>query len=118
MKVLVPVLQAYLLGKGLQEGMHGNLCLQDASHVLCRSPRTPIYSDRFIPSRATSSRLEGYTLLDRAEVAQDNTRMSEREEANGAYNQLLRSELLGLPSQSTPDRHGGASSGFISPTSR
>lgn len=83
-----------------------------------RSPRTPIYSDRFIPSRATSSRLEGYTLLDRAEVAQDSSRMLERDEASGAYNQLLRTELLGLPpNQPTPDRHGGSSSGFISPTS-
>ncbi|KAK9918836.1 hypothetical protein WJX75_007401 [Coccomyxa subellipsoidea] len=83
-----------------------------------RAPRTPIYSDRFIPSRATSSRLEGYSLLDRAEVAQDTSNLSEREEASGAYTQLLRSELLGLPSQCcTPDRNGSSSNGFVSPTS-
>ena len=87
--------------------------------VNARAPRTPIYSDRFIPSRATSSRLEGYSLLDRAEVAQDTSNLSEREEASGAYTQLLRSELLGLPSQCcTPDRNGSSSNGFVSPTSR
>ena len=35
----------------------------------CRTPRSPIYSDRFIPSRAASSRLQGYSLLDRAEAS-------------------------------------------------
>ncbi len=36
-----------------------------------RAARSPVYSDRFIPSRAASSRLQGFSLLDRAEAAQD-----------------------------------------------
>lgn len=86
--------------------------------LLSRMPRTPIYSDRFIPTRATSSRLEGYSLLDRARAAEDTPGASERDEASGAYTQMLRAELLGLPSQlTTPDRHG-SSNGFTSPSSR
>ena len=38
---------------------------------LRRAARSPVYSDRFIPSRAASSRLQGFSLLDRAEAAQD-----------------------------------------------
>jgi hypothetical protein len=61
-----------------------------------------VYSDRFIPSRAVSARLQGDTLLDRAEALHDSMRTPE--ESCSAYTQLLRSELLGLPS---PDRSMG-----------
>jgi hypothetical protein len=47
------------------EGMSACVC---CIHI-CRTPRSPIYSDRFIPSRAASSRLQGFSLLDRAEAS-------------------------------------------------
>ena len=64
-----------------------------------QSPRSrPSYSDRFIPSRAVRSTLD-FSVLDRAAASSETPkRPAEREETNGAYNLLLRSELLGCPS--------------------
>ena len=75
---------------------------------LCRAARTPVYSDRFIPSRADSSRLQGYSLLDRAQAADEPHRNPQtREEGSSAYNQMLRAELLGVPSGlETPSQNG------------
>ena len=63
-----------------------------------RSPGPKMtYSDRFIPSRAVSSRLN-YSLLDREAAASEVPRKTaDREESSNAYNMLLRSELLGVP---------------------
>jgi cell division cycle 20-like protein 1 (cofactor of APC complex) len=62
------------------------------------------YSDRFIPSRASSNLESGFLLLDenarRANSAADGT----RDENSTAYNQLLRSELLGIRSSAPADR--------------
>jgi cell division cycle 20-like protein 1 (cofactor of APC complex) len=77
-----------------------------------------VYSDRFIPSRATSSRLD-FSVLDRETAASEAPkRPAEREEANGAYNLLLRSELLGCPSlPSSPEKApSGQASPMRSPT--
>lgn len=55
------------------------------------------YSDRFIPTRAASARLE-FSALDRDIVTNEVLRAtSDREDFNPAYNALLRSELLGSP---------------------
>jgi cell division cycle 20-like protein 1 (cofactor of APC complex) len=51
------------------------------------------YSDRFIPTRAASSRLN-FSVLDREAAAAEPQRL-EREDSSTAYNMLLRSELLG-----------------------
>eukprot|EP00884_Botryococcus_braunii_P006053 jgi/Botrbrau1/15449/Bobra.43_2s0073.1 len=70
----------------------------------CRSPGRVTYSDRFIPSRATTSRLN-FTLLDRETAVADNPQISDREELNSTYNLLLRSELLGSsPPSCTQER--------------
>jgi len=149
--------------------------------VLCPSRRSPkiTYSDRFIPSRAASSRLD-YSILDREAAASEtprcvrasvhgmlgsvasaatvgwrrlpfmmqaercaterqserstqhtpqhlpsfsspaplppNRRAAEKEESSGAYNMLLRSELLGCPAApASPEKCGtGAGSGMPS----
>lgn len=62
------------------------------------SPKSRVtYSDRFIPSRATTARLD-FSVLDREVAAEAvNKTASEREDLNPAYNMLLRSELLGCP---------------------
>lgn len=75
------------------------------------------YNDRFIPSRAVSSRLD-YSILDREAAASEAPRRTaEREESNGAYNLLLRSELLGCPSAAlSPDKGGPAGVATASPT--
>lgn len=72
-----------------------------------RSPKIT-YSDRFIPSRATSSRLD-FSILDREAAASETPRRTaEKEESNGAYNMLLRSELLGCPAAPvSPEKTGG-----------
>lgn len=77
-----------------------------------RSPRVT-YSDRFIPSRATSSRLD-FSILDREAAASETPRRAaEKEESNGAYNLLLRSELLGCPAVPlSPEKGGGGTSGL------
>ena len=73
----------------------------------CRPARTPIYSDRFIPSRADSSRLQGYSLLDRAQAADEPYRNPQaREEGSSAYNHMLRTELLGINGLDTPSQIG------------
>lgn len=63
-----------------------------------RSPRRLIYSDRFIPSRAASSRLD-YSLLERETAAAEAPKRvnCDKEDSNGAYSMLLRTELLGCP---------------------
>ncbi|CAK0785379.1 Protein FIZZY-RELATED 2 [Coccomyxa viridis] len=72
-----------------------------------RPARTPIYSDRFIPSRADSSRLQGYSLLDRAQAADEPYRNPQaREEGSSAYNHMLRTELLGINGLDTPTQLG------------
>ena len=78
------------------------------------------YSDRFIPSRAISARLD-YSVLDREAAASETPRRpAEKEESNGAYNMLLRSELLGCPSASLSPEKGptGAAPAHSSPTKR
>eukprot|EP00887_Chlorella_sp_A99_P007257 scaffold2.g7257.t1 len=83
-----------------------------------RSPKSRVtYNDRFIPSRAVSSRLD-YSILDREAAASEAPRRTaEREESNGAYNLLLRSELLGCPSAAlSPDKGGPAGVATASPT--
>ncbi|WIA41163.1 hypothetical protein OEZ86_004780 [Tetradesmus obliquus] len=71
------------------------------------SPKSRVrYSDRFIPSRAATARLD-FSALDREVVAdQVNKSAQEREDLNPAYNMLLRSELLGChcPSPISPDK--------------
>lgn len=62
------------------------------------SPKSRItYSDRFIPSRAATARLD-FSVLDRDIAALEVSRSAcDREDLNPAYNLLLRSELLGSP---------------------
>jgi cell division cycle 20-like protein 1 (cofactor of APC complex) len=76
-----------------------------------RSPKVT-YSDRFIPSRAASSRLE-FSVLDREAAASETPRRAaEKEESNGAYNMLLRTELLGCPAAPvSPEKSGGPGAG-------
>lgn len=85
-----------------------------AAYATCRSPRVT-YSDRFIPSRATSSRLD-FSILDRETAASETPRRTvEKEESNGAYNMLLRSELLGCPAAPlSPEKNGGGGMGGTS----
>ena len=79
-----------------------------------RSPHSRLtYSDRFIPCRAASSRLD-YSILDREAAASETPRRAaEKEEGNGAYNMLLRSELLGCPPAGpvSPEKGGGGGGG-------
>lgn len=59
------------------------------------SPRRPIvYSDRYIPSRATSSRLD-FSMLDQEHNLHDSPVQQDREDANPAYRNMLRQTLLG-----------------------
>ncbi|GAB4820048.1 hypothetical protein N2152v2_007094 [Parachlorella kessleri] len=84
-----------------------------------RSPKPRVtYSDRFIPSRAVSARLD-YSILDREAAASEMPRRTaEKEEGNGAYNMLLRSELLGCPSGArSPEKGSGAGGSSIHPGS-
>lgn len=81
-----------------------------------RSPRVT-YSDRFIPSRAASSRLD-FSILDREAAASETPkRTAEKEETNGAYNMLLRSELLGCPPAVPISPEKGAGMGMLPSTS-
>ena len=72
-----------------------------------RSPRNRVaYSDRFIPSRAVSSRLD-YSILERETLASDPAhRPADKEEGSAAYNMMLRTELLGCPPVPTPSDKG------------
>lgn len=81
-----------------------------------RSPRRLIYSDRFIPSRAASSRLD-YSLLERETAAAEVPRKSncDREESNGAYSMLLRTELLGCPPFPSSPEKSAVGSAYGSP---
>eukprot|EP00891_Asterochloris_glomerata_P008369 jgi/Astpho2/8369/fgenesh1_pm.00122_%23_25_t len=65
-----------------------------------RSPKAQIsYSDRFIPTRSATARLN-FSVLDRDAAAEEAAAQprERQEEASAAYGQLLRTELLGLPS--------------------
>ena len=66
-----------------------------------RAKQSICYSDRFIPSRSVSARLD-FSVLDR-EMALDETNkaLSEREEANSSYEHVIRSGLLGTSSLRT-----------------
>jgi len=65
-----------------------------------RSPRNRVtYSDRFVPSRAVSSRLD-YSILEREVLASESGRTTEKDDSTGAYNALLQREVLGCPSTS------------------
>ena len=76
------------------------------------------YSDRFIPSRAVSARLD-FSVLDREAAASEAPRRTaEKEESNGAYNMLLRSELLGCPTGPLSPEKGAAGLLPSSPTKR
>lgn len=67
----------------------------ESPSAISQSPRRSIvYSDRFIPSRATSSRL-GFSLLDREMAASENPGTADRDDANPAYRNMLRAALLG-----------------------
>ena len=75
------------------------------------------YSDRFIPSRAASARLN-FSLLDREAAAAEPARGAEREDSNPAYNLLLRSELLGAAAGSAGSPERGSAAGSSSPLGR
>lgn len=88
------------------------------SDLAFRSPRSNkvAYSDRFIPSRAASARLD-YSVLEReAAASQTPKRATEKEDNTGAYNFLLRSELLGCPGPSSPEKATSTTAPQGSPT--
>jgi len=64
-----------------------------------------ILSDRFIPSRAASDLECGFTLLDENTRRPNSAADTARDENSAAYNQLLRSELLGIRSQVPSDKN-------------
>ena len=68
--------------------------LESPSAVFSSPRRAIVYSDRYIPSRATSSRLD-FSMLDRERDAQKSPIQQEREDANPAYKNMLRQTLLG-----------------------
>ena len=75
------------------------------------SPRGRVaYSDRFIPTRAVSSRIN-YSLLERETLASDPGRKSaeNKDDSSAAYNMLLRTELLGCPAgPPSPEKSNGS----------
>lgn len=75
-------------------GRNASSAAQPQDENLCE------YSDRCIPSRAASNLETGYTLLDENVRRSNcsNAADSGRDENSAAYNQLLRSELLGMRS--------------------
>lgn len=64
-----------------------------------------VYSDRFIPSRAVSSRLN-FTALEREAATAESARFAEQAETNPAYQQILKTELLGIPPPGPGDMLG------------
>lgn len=68
--------------------------LESPSTVFSSPRRAIVYSDRFIPSRATNSRLD-FSVLDRERAAHESPVQQEREDANPAYRNMLRQTLLG-----------------------
>lgn len=101
-----------LLWSGRRRAVHAHVPArwpqQPRPPATCTPPRRSpkiTYSDRFIPSRAASSRLD-FSILDREAAASETPRRTaEKEESNGAYNMLLRSELLGCPAAPlSPDK--------------
>lgn len=75
-----------------------------------RSPRNRVtYSDRFVPSRAVSSRLD-YSILEREVLASElGRRTTEKDDSTGAYNALLQREILGCPTTGTTSIGAGTS---------
>lgn len=74
------------------------------------------YSDRFIPSRALAARLD-YSMLDREAAASEQPkRVGEKEDSNGAYNLLLKSELLGCAPPTSPEKSSSGVQATSSPT--
>jgi hypothetical protein len=67
--------------------------LESPSAVYSSPRRAIVYSDRYIPSRATSSRLD-FSMLDRERDAHDSPIKQDREDANPAYKNMLRQTLL------------------------
>lgn len=80
------------------------------------SPRQKVaYSDRFIPTRSVTSRIN-YSLLERETLASDPIKKAtDKDESSVAYNMLLRTELLGCPPTGPPSPEKSAMSG-TSPT--
>jgi cell division cycle 20-like protein 1 (cofactor of APC complex) len=62
------------------------------------------YSDRLVPSRASSNLESGLNLLDENRRPNGNTDAA-RDENSAAYNQLLRSELLGIRSTALAEKN-------------
>ena len=71
--------------------------LESPSAVFSSPRRAIVYSDRYIPSRATSSRLD-FSMLDRERAANESPVQAERDDANPAYRNMLRQTLLGCAS--------------------
>mmetsp|Transcript_11708 Transcript_11708/g.35139 ORF Transcript_11708/g.35139 Transcript_11708/m.35139 type:complete len:520 (+) Transcript_11708:546-2105(+) len=77
--------------------------LHDFPSPRARSSREHVvYSDRFIPSRALSSR-RSFNVLEREAATSESSHFAEREDSNPAYQQVLQSELLGIPPGSQGD---------------
>lgn len=68
--------------------------LESPCAVFASPRRSIVYSDRFIPSRATNSRLD-FSVLDRERAAHESPVQQEREDANHTYRNLLKQTLLG-----------------------
>lgn len=75
------------------------------------------YSDRFIPSRAGTSRLD-FSVLEREDAASQTPnkyQQQEKDESNSVYGMLLKSQLLGCPPAAGLAAGGGGSSGTPTP---
>jgi len=67
------------------------------------------YSDRFIPSRAGTSRID-CSVLEREKAATETpTKVHDRDESTSVYGMLLRSQLLGCPPQQSGSPEKGVS---------
>lgn len=83
----------------------GKLSEIDTRECGC-SPRSSRvhYSDRFIPCRSTSARVN-FSLAEKEGGPWEGSKAAGREDGTQAYNMLLRSELLGMPSAlGSPER--------------
>lgn len=88
--------------------------LESPCAVFASPRRSIVYSDRFIPSRATNSRLD-FSVLDRERAAHESPVQQEREDANHAYRNMLRQTLLGSPVPSPTDKPALNSEALRSP---
>lgn len=89
----------------------GSTIPQDAPF---RSPRSHVaYSDRYIPSRALSSRLDVSVLERESAALTPARRPADKDEGSGAYSMMLRTELLGCP-MGPPSPEKAATNGFQS----